>query len=108
MRTEIVRLIQKFDFTKKNPKVVYINTTEKVISKEDAVLMAFLNLVGFDVVFFVPTGYQTIEKYYTRGIPEEHQIGEYVYDLPIPNLGVASGQTSKGKKTPWFKKILNK
>jgi len=106
MSTEIVRLIQKFDFTKKNPKVVYINTTEKVISKEDAVLMAFLNLVGFDVVFFVPTGYQTIEKYYTRGIPEEHQLGEYLYDLPVPNLGVASGQISKGKKTPWFKKVF--
>ncbi|RAY89385.1 hypothetical protein DK853_55390, partial [Klebsiella oxytoca] len=29
---EIVRLIQKFDFTKKNPKLIYFNTGEKMIS----------------------------------------------------------------------------
>ena len=29
MPKEIVRLIQKFDFTKKNPKLIYINTGER-------------------------------------------------------------------------------
>ena len=32
LKTDILRLIQKFDFTKKNPKVVYINSTETMIS----------------------------------------------------------------------------
>ena len=54
LNKEIVRLLQKFDFTKKNPKVIYINPTEKPISLEDSIVTAFLNLVGFDVVFFVP------------------------------------------------------
>lgn len=45
-------MIQKFDFTKKNPKLIYINTTETVISLEDSILTAFLSLLGFDVVFF--------------------------------------------------------
>ena len=83
---ELVRLIQKFDFTKKNPKCIYINTTEAMISLEDTILTAFLNLAGFDVVFFVPTGYQNIERYFNRQVVLEHQIGEYVYDLRIPNL----------------------
>ncbi|MDE7312549.1 MAG: YceG family protein [Eubacterium sp.] len=83
---EIVRLIQKFDFTKKNPKLLYIHTTEAMISLEDAILAAFLNRIGFDVVFFVPTGYQNVEKYFNRNIMEEHQIGEYMYDLHVPNL----------------------
>lgn len=83
---EIVRLIQKFDFTKKNPKLIYINTSETVISLEDSILTAFLNLIGFDIVFFVPTGYQSIEKYFNKKLMEEHQIGEYQYDLQVPDL----------------------
>lgn len=82
----IVRMIQKFDFTKKNPKLIYINTTETVISLEDSILAAFLNQIGFDIVFFVPTGYQSIEKYFNKKIMEEHQIGEYIYDLQVPDL----------------------
>ncbi|MBD5543821.1 MAG: hypothetical protein HDR01_06175 [Lachnospiraceae bacterium] len=83
---EIVRMIQKFDFTKKNPKLIYINTSETVISLEDSILVAFLNLIGFDIVFFVPTGYQSIEKYFNKKLMEEHQIGEYKYDLQVPDL----------------------
>lgn len=83
---EIVRLLQKFDFTKKNPKLIYIHTTEALISLEDAILSAFLSFAGFDVVFFVPTGYQNVEKHFNRALLEEHQIGEYVYDLRVPNL----------------------
>lgn len=86
MNKDIVRLIQKFDFTKKNPKLVYINVTENTISLEDSILTAFLNLVGFDIVFFVPTGYQSVERYFNKRIMEEHQNGEYIYDLTIPDF----------------------
>lgn len=86
MKKEIVRLIQKFDFTKKNPKIIYINTLEESMSLEDSILMAFLNLAGFDIVFYVPTGYQSVEKHFSRKIMEEHQIGEYMYDLTIPSF----------------------
>lgn len=93
MPKEVVRLIQKFDFTKKNPKLVYFNTGEKMISLEDTILTAFLNLVGFDVVFFVPAGYQNIEKYFNKRLMEEHQAGEYVYDLQVPNMALVSSNT---------------
>ncbi|MER2024577.1 MAG: YceG family protein [Eubacteriales bacterium] len=82
----IVRMIQKFDFTKKNPKMIYVNTKEMQNSKEDAIMAALLCMIGFDVLFFVPTGYQCVEQHYTKKILEEHQIGEYVYDLDTPDL----------------------
>jgi len=78
--------MQNFDFTKKNPKIIYINTSESMIKPEEAILLEFLSLIGFDVVFFIPTGYQNIEKYYTSPIVEEHQIGEYIYDLTVPDF----------------------
>lgn len=87
---EFVRMIQKFDFTKKNPKLIYINTSETVISMEDSILVAFLNLIGFDIIFFIPTGYQSVEKYFTKKLMEEHQIGEYKYDMQVPDLNKVS------------------
>lgn len=90
---EITRLIQKFDFTKKNPKFIYINTGEKTISLEDSILAAFLNLAGFDVIFFVPTGYQTVEKYYNKQLIEEHQAGSYMYELSVPDIAAFSPDT---------------
>ena len=83
---ELIRMIQKFDFTKKNPKLVYINPTEDNISLEDSILTALLNQIGFDIVFFVPTGYQTVEKFFNRIPMEEHQLGEYLYDLQVPDF----------------------
>lgn len=83
---EILRLIQKFDFTKKNPKLVYVITGETALSLEDSIYTAFLNLIGFDILFFVPTGYQCVEKYFNAPIIEEHQIGEYLYDLQVPDF----------------------
>lgn len=100
----IIQLLQKFDFTKKNPKVMYINTTEKMLSLEDSIMAAFLNLAGFDVLFFVPTGYQNVEKYFQKQVFEEHQIGEYVYDMQPPafeGIGATLRQT-------WLDRIMRK
>lgn len=105
MKKELVRLIQKFDFTKKNPKIVCINTTETVLSLEDSILMAFLNMIGFDIVFFVPTGYQTVEKYFNSKFMEEHQIGDYVYDLQVPDFGKIP---SNHMRQSWREKIFKR
>ena len=104
LNQEITRLLQKFDFTKKNPKFIYIHTTEAVPSLEDAILMAFLNLAGFDVLVLAPTGYQSIEKYFTTKILEEHQIGEYVYDLAVPDFH----RISSGTRPSWRERLFKR
>ena len=83
-----------------------------MISQEDAIVAAFLNLIGFDVVFLVPTGYQSVERYYQRPVMEEHQIGEYVYDMRVPNLQRIAEKTqksaAKAKQGGFFANIFNK
>lgn len=83
---DLLRMIQKFDFTKKNPKLIFIIPTEQILSLEDSITVAFLNLIGFDILFFVPTGYQCIEKHFRHRFANEHQIGEYLYDLSTPDF----------------------
>jgi len=82
----LLRKMQDFDFTRKNPKIIYINTTETPAPVEDAIAMALLSLIGFDVVFFVPTGYRSVENNYTFTPFCDHQTGDYVYDLAIPDF----------------------
>ncbi len=104
MSIDIVRKIQNFDFTKKNPKIIYINTGEQIITLEDSILMAFLSLIGFDVLFFVPTGYKTVENFYNSDIPDEHQAGSYVYDLRVPDFRTVSSNTRQSWREKIFKR----
>lgn len=82
----LLRLIQKMDFTKDVPKVIIINTTESMCTIEDSILVAYLNMLGFDIAMFIPTGYQGAERYFENSLFVEHQIGEYIYDLNVPDF----------------------
>lgn len=86
MDKAILRLIQGYDFTKDIPKILLIHTKESNCTKEDSILLAYLSLIGFDIAMYVPTGYTGVERFYTKRIVTEHQIGEYKYDLRVPNL----------------------
>ncbi|MBE6878054.1 MAG: hypothetical protein E7488_02670 [Ruminococcaceae bacterium] len=90
LEQSIVRMIQKFDFTKTNPKLLIVNTKEQILSLEDTIIVALLNQIGFDITIFVPTGYQCVEKYFNRCYINEHNIGEYVYDLSVPDFNMVS------------------
>lgn len=106
--TTVVRLIQKFDFTKVNPKVICISLNEQSMSLEDTIFLTFLSLVGFDIAIFVPTGYQTVERWFNSGKErfDVHQIGEYVYDLRVPDFRRVSDKlpTKKSWRDKFFKK----
>ena len=91
---EIVRMIQSFDFTKKNPKLLFVCAGEEVLSLEDSIIVSLLNLVGFDIIFFVPTGYQCVERHFSERPFEEHQIGDYRYALQVPDLTAKEGRVS--------------
>lgn len=108
MPPAVLRLIQGFDFTKVNPKIIYINTGERPISLEDAILMAFLNMAGFDVLFLVPTGYRTVEGFFSKDILDEHKIGEYMYDLQAPRLKVPKAKPPAPKNKPLFGGLFRK
>ena len=108
LETNILRLIQKFDFTKKNPKLIYIITGETGLSLEDSIIVSFLNLIGFDILFFVPTGYQCIEKYFNDLAIEEHQIGEYQYDLSVPDFAAVSENENANTRPSWREFIFKR
>ena len=94
MGREWGRRIQQFDFARKSPKVICIHTVEQPPSREDAILLAFLHLIGFDIVGFVPTGYQWVSQWYTKPMFITHQQGDFLYDLTVPDLSTAKPVTN--------------
>mgnify|MGYP000099164590 CR=1 FL=1 len=101
---EILRLIQKFDFTKKNPKLIYINTGETMISLQDSILVTFLNLQ--DLTFcFCPYRLSECGELLCRKLMEEHQIGEYKYDMQVPDLNNISTNSTRPS---WRRKLFRR
>ena len=104
LEKNILRLIQRFDFTRKNPKLICLVTGETAPSLEDDILVAFLSQIGFDVLFFVPTGYQCAERHFSRSLAVPHEIGEYVFDLEAP--GFVAAQSDANKRSSWLDSIF--
>ena len=103
----LLRIIQQFDFTKKNPKLLFILTGEKTFSLEESIMVCFLHLIGFDILFFVPTGYQCIEQHFNQQIINEYQIGDYIYDLPVPNFNEVNEGTLSSILKRFGRSFLN-
>ena len=96
-----LKLIQKFDFTKNIPKIVIVDTTEEMATVYDCIYLLFLNLIGFDIVIFTPTGYRNIEKFIMDSSFENHIIGEFMFNLKAPNF-----KTSTTEKKGFFERLF--
>lgn len=83
---QFLRMIQNFDFTAEIPKLLIILNDETVFTLEDSIFILFLNLIGFDIAVFTPTGYRNLEKYIVRSAYEEYTIGAFQFNLAVPVL----------------------
>ena len=75
---KLMRYIQNFDFTKVSPKVLYTWMNKDKIPRRDIILLHYLNLIGFDILVFVPTGYNVMDKYITKKVYTEYNNGKGV------------------------------
>lgn len=67
----------------------------------DCIYLLFLNLIGFDIVIFTPTGYRNIEKFIMDSSFENHIIGEFMFNLKAPNF-----KTSTTEKKGFFERFF--
>ena len=83
---DLLRLVQGFDFTRTVPKLLVVDVSETLFSLEECILLAFLNLVGFDIAVFTPTGYRNLETHIRLDSFDTLNIGAFAYDLRVPDL----------------------
>jgi len=100
---EILELIQTFDYPNKIPKLIIFDNDENVFSEEDAIVLAFLNLMCFDILIFTPTGYNNIESRIIQKYYDIHKLEKIKLDFEISML-----ENSKAKINSLFKGLFGK
>ncbi len=85
---EILKLLQKYDFTKDIPKLIVIDVIEETFSKIECIQLVLYNLLGFDVLVYTPTGYKNIESFVSSDAFETHTMNEFLYNIRVPKLKI--------------------
>lgn len=91
----ILRLIQRFDYPFKVPKIIIYDNNESMFNDEDSIVLAFLNLLGFDILLLTPTGYNNIEQKILNKYYDTHKLETIKFDLELPNFNLLT--TNKAK-----------
>jgi len=100
--SRFVNLVNSQDFPKSVPKLLCLHAGESHGSPEDAAFLAFARQLGFDVVFFAPTGYQSVESWFRERFFTEHEAGPYQYQLHVPDFETVKTETENG----FFRKLF--
>lgn len=79
--SQIVRMMQKFDYAQEVPKLIlYHNGINGILSRSDAALLLLLNQFGFDIVIYNPAGQSDIENYVHTDIFDTHWLEDLVFE----------------------------
>ena len=101
---EFLQIIQKFDFTRTIPKLIYIDNLEDTFTVQECIQIVMCNLIGFDVLVYTPTGYKNLETFVSSDAFEEHIMDKFLYDTEIPKFRIPSEEKTGG----FFGKLFGK
>lgn len=104
MDKSILELIQKFDYPFNIPKIFIYDKDENIFSDEDFIMLAFLNLIGFDIVIFTPTGYNNIEQKIDEKYFDTHKLEDIKFNLELPDL--KSIRKNKNKSNSFWSNLF--
>ena len=103
MDDSLIKLIEVFDYPQEIPKIIVYDNVKETFSENDAILLAYFNLIGLDVVIFTPTNYKTIEQHIKPSLFDVHQLPLVKYDLALVSLNtISSTSTSKPGLLSWL------
>ena len=78
---EMVRVMQKFDYSQEVPKLVlYNNGINGTFARSDAALFLLLNQFGMDIIIYNPPGLNDIENFLDEKIFDTHWLDDLVFE----------------------------
>ena len=87
LHLEIARVIQWYMYYNESPKVILVMESEQSLALQSVILLVFLSMMGFDILVFVPTCYNTIENRVTESfIYDKHIIGESMLNIKVDEI----------------------
>lgn len=103
----VLKLLQKFDFTKDIPKFVVTDVIEDTFSKVECIQLLLYNLLGFDIIIYTPTGYRDIEAFLDDNAFETYTLPDFKYDARVPRFKIPD-KIPEPKKEGFFDKLFKK
>jgi hypothetical protein len=102
----ILRILQKYDFTKDIPKFIVIDAIEDTFSMRECIQLVFLSMLGFDILVYAPTGYRDLETFVSPKAYENHRMNEFKYNVTVPRFKIPDKipQKKSGLFSNLFKK----
>ncbi|MEX6587108.1 YceG family protein [Paraclostridium bifermentans] len=86
MNRRFVHMINNFDYSLLNPKLIIYLGKSLVFDKEIVFLMVLLSKIGFDIVILTPGGENCIENIINNQLVDIHRLDKMVYDFKLSSL----------------------
>ena len=93
---KLLEMLQNFDYPSHIPKLIIYDSKETTFSFEDAIIMAFLYINGFDIAVFTPTSYNNFEMHINDNFYDIFKLEDKKFNLTLPDLN-----KYKSKKGFW-------
>ena len=105
---EILKILQKYDFTKDIPKIIVIDSIEDTFKKVECIQLILFNLLGFDILIYTPTGYKDLETYISTNAFETYSMNEFQYNVRVPKFKIPDTVPEPDKNEGFFSKLFKK
>lgn len=99
---QIIKMLELFDFPSIVPKLIIFHNNKEMLSQEDAIIIAFLNSCGADIIIFTPTNYNDIEQFIKEKLYDIYQLPKVVFNLNF-NMNAVYSQKKKSFFQNFFK-----
>lgn len=84
---EIFRLYQQFDYSYTNPTIlIFKEEASGQMQRQDALLLVFASMLGFDVIICSPGGSLSIEHFIKSQLLHTHRLERMSFDEKLENL----------------------
>lgn len=107
--TEIIRLYQQFDYSYTNPTILlFIEENSGQMQRQDAVLLLFASMLGFDIFIYSPGASLSIEHYITEQLLNPYRLEKISFDETLENLLARSNGLDGLNRKLDFKSVIRR
>ncbi|MDR1773429.1 MAG: YceG family protein [Clostridioides sp.] len=99
MNVQFTRMINNFDYSSVNPKLVLFLSKGYIFSKQFCFFVLLLSKIGFDIVVLSPGGENSIENIIVSKLIDSHRLDKMEYNLEFASME---------RETNLFQKLFGK
>jgi len=86
IKSDIIKMVDNFDYTDKVPKIVVFLEKEDFISDDILYLLGYINQLGFDIIIFNPSGLFSIDSVFNVERFNSVRLDTMKYDLTLDSI----------------------